>query len=217
MQARSTLRTLTSRHGARVLAVIGVGQLVYLILQPATLNTAGFLARNAFTDRYLKFALAAPFLLLFGIVVNNVAKTLDWRWLEWSPLGLRSNIALRPLSGRWWLPYALLLGACMPVLALIEEVIFRSPVHNWLQGLLWGALAFGAFHLTSFVSIRMAIYLSFVGVLLVRVYLSHGLAAAFVMHATYNLVALTVIIVEHHLDHSPRVFRRATARLSTDI
>jgi hypothetical protein len=59
---------------------------------------------------------------------------------------------------------------------------------------LWGSLAFGAFHLCSLVSIRMAIYLSLVGAILVCLYMVDGIVAVFVLHAVYNLSALALTV-----------------------
>ncbi len=36
-----------------------------------------------------------------------------------------------------------MLAACMPLLALFEELIFLNHTSNWIRGLLWGGLAFG--------------------------------------------------------------------------
>ena len=78
----------------------------------------------------------------------------------------------------------------MPFLALVEEWLFRAGTTNWVRGLLWGTLAFGAFHLFSFVTIRMTIYLMLVGAILVELYMVGGIIAVFVVHAVYNLTAL---------------------------
>ena len=79
------------------------------------------------------------------------------------------------------------------MLALFEELIFRNNTSGWVTGLLWGGLAFGLLHLISFVSIRMTLYLSLVGVCFVGLYMAGGLMAVFVVHASYNLLALALL------------------------
>ena len=164
---------------------------------------------------YILYVLLAPCLLGFGVLFNQKLKALDWRWLEWSPWRVKANFVLLPLKNKWlWAPYGLLLGACMPLLALVEEVIFRNGTTNWVKGALWGALAFGLLHLLSFVTVRMALYLTLVGAVLVEVYMLDGLMAAFVLHACYNLLALTLIIVELHVKRAPALIRRAGASVA---
>jgi hypothetical protein len=51
------------------------------------------------------------------------------------------------------------------------------------------------FHLTSLVTVRMVIYLMLIGGVLVLAYAAGGLLAAFVVHAVYNLTALTLILI----------------------
>jgi hypothetical protein len=154
------------------------------------------LLRAILSGRYIPFVLMAPLLLAFGIAFNVKLQSLDRRWLEWSPFHVKANIMLLPIKLRWlWLPYALLLAFCMPFLALLEEWLFRYGTTNWIHGLLWGTIAFGAFHLFSLVSVRMTIYLMVVGAILVELYMLDGIVAVFVLHAVYNLSALALIIV----------------------
>src|SRR5579862_4657221 len=122
-------------------------------------------------------------------------KRLELAWLEWSPFGSRANLMLRPVQWRWvWLPYTLALAFAMPLLAFMEEWIFRAGTTNWVRGLLWGALAFGLAHLLSLVSVRMLVYMTLVGALFVEVYMTAGLLAVFVLHAVYNLTALATLV-----------------------
>ncbi len=110
--------------------------------------------------------------------------------------------------------YGLMLAASMPLLALFEELIFRNHTSGWITGLLWGGLAFGLLHLISLVSIRMTLYLSLVGVCFVGLYMAGGLMAVFVVHASYNLLALALLIAEEHLN-GRGALKRLTRRLST--
>jgi hypothetical protein len=160
-------------------------------------RTALLLFQAIFSGRYLLFVAMAPLLLATGVALNSRARALNWRWLEWSPFHVKANVTLLPLRHRWaWLPYAVALGFCMPMFALMEEMLFRAGTTDWVRGLLWGTVAFGLCHLLfSFVSVRMTLYLMLVGAVLVAVYMAYGLLAAFVLHAVYNLTALTLTVL----------------------
>jgi hypothetical protein len=202
---------MLKQHTKTILFIVGVGQLAFLLSMPVTRTAGVLLIRAVLSGNYTPYVLLAPCLLAFGVVFNQKVKALNWRWLEWSPWHVKSNLVLLPLKNRWlWAPYALLLGICMPLLAFFEEVIFRNGTTSWVRGVLWGAIAFGLFHLLSLVSVRMALYLSLVGAVLVAVYLQDGLLAAFVVHATYNLLVLALVIVELHVKRAPMLIRRAS-------
>ena len=158
-------------------------------------NAGSLLWRAVSSGHYTFSILLAPLLLAFGIAFNTRLQSLNKRWLEWSPFHLRANVALMPIKVRWvWLPYSLLLAFCMPFLALLEEWLFRAGTTSWVQGLLWGTIAFGLFHLLSFVSIRMTIYLMLVGAVFVELYMLEGIVAVWVLHAVYNLTALALTV-----------------------
>ena len=158
-------------------------------------KAASLLLRAVVSGRYTLPIALAPILLAFGVAFNVRLQSFNRRWLEWSPFHVKANVALVPLKWRWvWLPYGLLLAFCMPFLALLEEWLFRYGTTNWVRGLLWGSIAFGAFHLFSLVSVRMAIYLMLVGAIFVELYMLDGIVAVFVLHAVYNLSALALTI-----------------------
>jgi hypothetical protein len=204
-----------TRHRKPLLIALALGQLGFLLTLPATRLALSILGRAVSDPRYLPYALLAPALLGCGVGFNRLMKRLPWAWLDWSLMGQRSNLALAPIRLRWFgLVYGAMLAACMPLLAFFEELIFRNGTTNWLRGLLWGGLAFGILHLVSFVSVRMTIYLSLVGVVLVGLYMSSGLIAVFVTHAVYNLLALTLMLAEQHLARAPAAVRRLTAAVA---
>jgi len=208
------MRTL-QKHKMHLMFIVLLAQLAYLLSMPVTWAAGLLLTRAVVSGHYIFYVLLAPCLLGLGVVLNQKLKALDWRWLEWSPWHVKANFMLLPLKNKWlWAPYWLMLGACMPLLAFIEEVIFRSGTTSWVRGALWGALAFGLFHLLSCVSVRMTLYLTLVGAVLVQVYMLDGLVAVFVVHACYNLLALTLLVVEVHLKRAPAPVRWASARLS---
>jgi hypothetical protein len=201
----NTLVSTFKQHKTAVLMVLAGGQLAVLLTMPATLFTLKLLGL-AITHGYALYTLFAPALLICGLSFNKRLRALNWRWLEWSPWGIKANLALAPMEVRFlWLPYALVLGCCIPILAFLEEEIFRNGTHNWLRGLLWGGVAFGLVHLLSCVTVRMTLYLTLVGVALVGVYMKGGLVAVFVAHASYNLLVLALVSAEQHLPRTLRV------------
>ncbi len=167
-----------------------MGQLIVVSVLVATRTVAVDFALAVASGRYLFEIALAPGLLAFGIYFNEKVKALDVRWLEWSPFHMRANVALMPVESRLWLPYSALLAFCIPLLAFLEEYIFRYGTVTWLRGFLIGGLVFGFLHLISLVSVRMAIYLTVVGLVFVEVYMTYGLIAVFVLHVSYNLLAL---------------------------
>lgn len=196
LHARKALVT----HHKRL--AIGAATLVLAALAAtsAARTAAVLLCRAVLSARYGPYVLLAPALLAAGVLFNTRLKRLNVGWLEWAPFHMQKNIALVPLtSRRLWAPYGLMLAFCMPLMALIEEVIFRAGTTGWVRGVLWGGLAFGAFHIASMVSVRMLLYLSLIGLLLVAVYAHAGLTAVFVVHASYNLLALALLIAEQRL------------------
>lgn len=207
--------THVKKHRNGLLIAVALGQLVYLLTLPATRLAFATLIRAVGDVHYLPYVLVAPVLLGFGLTFNRLMKRLSWGWLEWSLMGRKSNLALAPIKLRWFgVIYGLMLAACMPLLAFFEELIFRNGTTDWVRGLLWGGLAFGVLHLVSFVSLRMTIYLTLVGVGLVGLYMTGGLLAVFVTHATYNLLVLALMMVEQHLGRGPAAFRRLTTAVA---
>jgi hypothetical protein len=207
--------TAIRRHRKSLLLALGLVQLGWLLTLPETGKALVLLAGAVLDLHYSAYVLVAPALLAFGVFFNHKLKALDYRWLEWSPFRVKTNIALAPIKYRWvGLLYGLMLAACMPLLALFEELIFRNHTSGWVTGLLWGGLAFGLLHLISLVSIRMTLYLSLVGVCFVGLYMAGGLMAVFVVHASYNLLALALLIAEEHLNGAG-LLRRVTRSLST--
>ena len=190
------------------LTAVALAQLIALSVLPETRTALVLLVRAVTNPTYGPYALLAPALLAAGVVFNTNLKKLNKPWLEWSPFHFKANVALAPTKARFvWLPYSLMLGACMPLLAFFEEVIFRNGTTSIWWGILWGGLVFGAIHFVSLVTVRMVIYLTLVGLLLVGVYMYAGLVAVFVVHATYNMLALTMLVAEEHLGTGGKINR----------
>jgi hypothetical protein len=138
----------------------------------------------------------AVVMLLCVHLLNTKLKQLHNKWLEWSLFGVKANVSLLPLERKWsGLAYAALLYCCIPTMACFEEAIFRTSNHT-IEKLLWGVLAFGFAHLLALVTVRMACVLALLGGVLVVVYQVDGLVGACMVHATYNLITLSVIVFE---------------------
>jgi hypothetical protein len=105
--------------------------------------------------------------------------TADLPVLRWSLLSLVGqeeeigNVASAGLQvGLWFaLPYVVLLLACLPTLALVEEYWFRRGTRGWRDGLV-RSLAFGLAHLLVGVPLGVALFgLSAVGLVFTAIYL----------------------------------------------
>jgi hypothetical protein len=160
--------------------------------------------------------------------VTSFILTADVPVLNWSLLTLvgqeNGNVAAAGLEvGPWFAaPYLLLLLACLPMLALVEEYWFRRGTRGWRDGL-GRSLLFGLVHALVGVPLGVAILgLGAVGLVLTGVYLRavrrppegagptgfaverlrsttpderRGIDAAAVQHLAYNTIALTVAAV----------------------
>lgn len=159
--------------------------------------TAYWSAAGSDTQRWL--IVLALLVLLSGVALNNTLQKFDMRWLEWSPFSKKANAIYGPLHHKrlGWL-YAALLLFCMPLLALIEEVIFRYAAGQFglVVLLVVSGPVFGLVHISSGVSVRMSLYLSLVGLAMAGIYLGTGLLGVFVFHASYNLIAISFVLFE---------------------
>jgi hypothetical protein len=155
----------------------------------------GFLA-GMIRQKFLVYLFGAVLLVLLSFGFNYGAKSLDRRWLEWSPWGARLSITRLPMESKYmWLPYSILLLIFMPFVVVVEETIFRAGRHDWASGILIGSLAFGLLHLVfAFVRVRMALFMCIFGAIMVKLYMISGLGTVIWLHATYNLVVLTVLV-----------------------
>lgn len=128
---------------------------------------------------------------------NRRLKLLGQGWLEWSLFKSKANIALLPLTVRyWWLPYLALLAVCVPLMAWMEEWIFRYLIHGGWAGVLWGGFFFGAIHLAAGVTVRMSLCLTGHGLVLVALFGLTGLFGVFLVHAAYNLIVIGLVVFE---------------------
>jgi hypothetical protein len=160
-------------------------------------------------------------LLMVGLLGQSVL--LNWSLFNLVGLDEGGNVAGAGLQvGAWFaLPYALLLLACLPVLALIEEYWFRRGTRGWRDGL-WRSVLFGLVHMVVGVPLGVAVFgLTPIGLLFTAVYLRaqrtpvpddapwafgtrrfmisdaerRGIDASALQHLAYNAVALSLALL----------------------
>ncbi len=135
--------------------------------------------------------LGGPLLLACGIAFNMRLNKFRMRLLDWAPFRIQTNIVLWPiLKSRFWLLYTAVLCILVPLFAFAEELIFRAQPFEIVIRVIWGSLIFGLAHLTSFVSLRMCLYLSVLGLVFVGVYALGGFWVVWTLHSAYNWSAI---------------------------
>jgi hypothetical protein len=173
---------------AALVAVAGLLTVATGSRWPMALLMAGLLGQSLLRLDWRReiigpFQRIRPRHLLIGLAALTVPftvflLTIDVPVLNWSLLSLlgaaeSGNVAGAGLQvGIWFaIPYALLLLACLPALALIEEYWFRRGTQGWWDGL-WRSLLFGLVHMLVGVPLGVAVLgLAPVGLLFTAVYL----------------------------------------------
>ena len=156
------------------------------------------------SDEYAWLLPLALLMLLSGVWFNDKLESLHWKWLEWSPFAKKANAIYAPLGRKWlgW-PYLAALIFSMTLVAFVKAIIFRqmaSQLGLTLLLLVSGPI-FGLIHITSGVTVRMSIYLSLVGLIFAGIFLATGLAGVFLLHASYNMFAVTWVMFELRIRH----------------
>jgi len=188
------VKRFVQRYIAPALASVVVSALISLAFWAPANEFLAFYAGLMTDTKYLLVALMVPPIVVFVVMSEDFMKQLGWRWINFSPFD--HGFVAMPVGYRYlWLPFALLLAYCIPLMAWMEEVFFRFQVNSWIPGLLWGSVLFGLLHLLALVPLRVVLYLCALGAILVEIYFSYGLAAAFVFHTTYNFIVLVLILV----------------------
>ncbi|MCC6628191.1 MAG: hypothetical protein IT340_12415 [Chloroflexi bacterium] len=171
--------------------------------------------------RHLLVGLAALLLPFTVFLLTADVPLLNWSLLSLLGASETGNVAGAGLQvGIWFaVPYALLLLACLPALALIEEYWFRRGTRGWRDGL-GRSLAFGLVHMLVGVPLGVALLgLAPVGLLFTAVYLRaarrepapgdpppafghlrfaiseaerRGIDASALQHLAYNTIAVTL-------------------------
>lgn len=212
------LKRFYRRHQAGLTIVFSWGCLGLLVVIPQdralTLMVARQFVGAIFTTSYSWVSIMALAMLAALAAVNRRLKQRQQGWLEWSLFKTKANIALLPLTiRRWWLPYLLLLAVCVPLMAWMEEWIFRYLIHGGWAGVLWGGFFFGAIHLAAGVTVRMSLCLTGHGLVLVALFSLTGLLGVFLVHAAYNLTVIGLVVFEVKLRQPLGLWLQAHHRL----
>lgn len=138
--------------------------------------------------------------ILAAIAATGIAlKNLDNKFLEWKLF--KSNINFVPLdhlSLRFF--FAPLMLFNFPLLAFIEEFIFRDGLGHWptvtAWDVIWRSVVFGLIHCLGGVKIRSGLVLILAGFYLSIVYIMGGLEMATIFHFHYNTLAILFIFIQ---------------------
>lgn len=161
------------------------------------------------------------FCLYWLVKLDEKLKSLDKRWLEWSLFGAKANITVMPFGlkkrtgAAIAVVYTLLLLFSVPLIAYIEEWMFRDMVGNWFTSgksyspratvilaglaLVWAGLVFGMVHMFALVTVRMGLCLSVFGAVLLGLYMVVGLWGVAAFHITHNLVFIAWVMFDLRL------------------
>ena len=194
------------------------GLMIITTLLPLTQFLAGLYAKGLLSGYGLSVlgaVVAIPSLMLV-ITLNNRLITANKKILETSLFKWKKNFSLAVLTSHWASAtvYVIAMLVAIPVLAYYEEWIFRSLLTGPIAVLLWGGVAFGFVHMLVGVTVRMALCNGLLGLFLGVAYsvlvpsLGEESALWFVtvVHATYNYLALAVIVYEVRLQRYVCVF-----------
>lgn len=203
-----------------VLMFIGMAGL--LLVPPISGITWGVFVKYMQAVTGGSFAWAVPLaiaLLLVDIQINNRLEALNQPLLEKSLFKFKGNSAYQPILKYKRLGglYVILLGLCMPLLALIEEWLFREMAAQFgvMVLVLVSGPVFGLVHLSAGANLRRVICMTGLSLALASVYLTSGLMGAFALHASYNLIVLVWLSfdtwVKPRLPDSLRVDNRVAA------
>ncbi|WP_143227398.1 hypothetical protein [Actinomadura mexicana] len=158
----------------------------------------------------------------FGVTVAGVVvfKAPGWDFLTWSwwqSIGGVGNLSFGLTRGTAVVGIAVSVAmilafvAALPILAMMEEILFRNGAEHQTAGArIRGALAFGFMHLAAGVPVAAALALSLTGGVLTWVYLrgvrrsestapnlrsAHGLLDASLVHTVHNVVAVIAVAI----------------------
>jgi hypothetical protein len=95
-------------------------------------------------------------------------------------------------------PFLVLLYFNLPVLAWIEEMVFRDawvihPTSGFLDAT-WRSIAFGALHVVGGAKVASVLPLSLAGMWLSWHYLHGGVEMATIAHLSFNATSLTIML-----------------------
>jgi hypothetical protein len=128
--------------------------------------------------------------------INELLHSRGSKVFEWRPF---RNLNFVPVDYKLLrVPFFLLLYFNLPILAWIEEYIFRDgfsfyPTQNWFDAVL-RSIVFGFAHIIGGVRLRVAFPLTLAGLWFSFQYLNYGLDGAVLSHFVYNFIALSFML-----------------------
>jgi hypothetical protein len=142
-------------------------------------------------------AIASALLVPWLDRLDERIKSIGRPWLLWSVFS--RNINFIPMDYPLFrVPFIVLLYFNLPVLAWIEEMVFR---HNWVvhptSGFLdaaWRSVIFGALHVVGGAKTGSVLPLTLAGMWLSWHYLHGGVQMATIAHLSFNATSLTLML-----------------------
>ncbi len=140
--------------------------------------------------------------LQFLIAQVNAQLKNRFEWSHWwigRPFGFKKspgNFSESLMTASWvWPITCLTVLFTLPTLATYEEIFFRQPIDSVREALLMSVI-FGLVHMLVFVPLHTGIALILPGLWWSYLYMDSGdLAAPVMSHTTFNLIAVTVLLV----------------------
>lgn len=136
---------------------------------------------------------------LLGVVLAEVCEPLQWSWLKYcaAPEAEESgsNVNLSPMKLPLIGPaFIVLVALNIPVLARIEEHMFRDGTLGWYDGIPI-SIFFGLIHCLVGVPIAAGLALGVAGLWFQHQYLVGGVERSTLFHASHNLIIMSIILI----------------------
>lgn len=133
-------------------------------------------------------------LALGAFVLLDQISFMQWSWM--SLIGGSGNSTLIGLQYDWWfaLPFAALLFLALPLLAELEEQIFREGTRNWPHGIV-RSVVFGLIHTAAGVSLAAGFALIIAGLWFTYQYFKGGVSRSTSYHIAWNVTLVSVLVV----------------------
>jgi hypothetical protein len=130
-----------------------------------------------------------------GFTLNSVVG-LKWGWTSFLHSdGSTSNVNMIGLQYAWFAPvFALLLIVALPLLANLEEEMFRVGTKG-IKSALKRSLIFGLVHMIAGVSLGYALALTIPGLWFTYQYKKGGLARSSAYHLAWNLTLVSLLLL----------------------
>jgi hypothetical protein len=151
-----------------------------------------------FSPRHVIFVVVGSALLVPFLDWMDLSLAGRRRWLDWSLF--RRNINFVPMDYPILrVPFLALLYFNLPVLAWVEEMIFRHnwvfhPTSGWIDAF-WRSILFGVLHVGAGAKLRTSAPLTMGGLWFSWHYFQGGVTAATLAHLAMNTTGLTLMLV----------------------